>query len=172
MKFKELDKRPVSEVEEQISKSWGSINDMHNAQVEKYKDNETFVFYDGPAFANGFPGLHHMVSKNLKDTTTIEITPDMVSDSDDFKEFVEDEISNSLLRDTSEMVIIGSPREVRKKIVVDYNQSKDEHFYQGIIHANMIMGYFNQDLEFICNEKYAHGNDAFLDSFYESGRYM
>ena len=117
-------------------------------------------------------GTNIIDTKNLKDTTTIEITPDMVSDSDDFKEFVEDEISNSLLRDTSEMVIIGSPREVRKKIVVDYNQSKDEHFYQGIIHANMIMGYFNQDLEFICNEKYAHGNDAFLDSFYESGRYI
>jgi len=68
--FKELDKRKVSEVEDSISSSWKNINAMHDAQVEKNKDNETFVFYDGPAFANGFPGLHHMVSKNLKDCVT------------------------------------------------------------------------------------------------------
>ncbi len=68
--FKELDKRPVSEVEDSISKSWKSINAMHDAQVKLREDKKTFVFYDGPAFANGFPGLHHMVSKNLKDTIT------------------------------------------------------------------------------------------------------
>mgnify|MGYP006791726227 CR=1 FL=1 len=68
--FKELDKRPVNEVESSISKSWKSINAMHDAQNKKNENNETFVFYDGPAFANGFPGLHHMVSKNLKDTVT------------------------------------------------------------------------------------------------------
>ena len=68
--FKELDKRPVNEVEDSISLSWQSINIMHDAQVAKNANNDTFVFYDGPAFANGFPGLHHMVSKNLKDTIT------------------------------------------------------------------------------------------------------
>ncbi len=68
--FKELDKRPVSEVEESISASWGSINKMHDAQVKLRENDDTFVFYDGPAFANGFPGLHHMVAKNLKDTVT------------------------------------------------------------------------------------------------------
>lgn len=68
--FKELDKRSVDKVEETILKSWGSVNEMHDKQVEKRRDSETFVFYDGPAFANGFPGLHHMVSKNLKDTIT------------------------------------------------------------------------------------------------------
>jgi len=68
--FKELDKRPVSEVESSISTSWESINAMHDAQVAQNENNETFVFYDGPAFANGFPGLHHMVSKNLKDCVT------------------------------------------------------------------------------------------------------
>ena len=68
--FKELDKRPVNEVETSISKSWETINKMHDAQIKKNENNETFVFYDGPAFANGFPGLHHMVAKNLKDCVT------------------------------------------------------------------------------------------------------
>ncbi len=68
MKFKELSKKPVSEVEQDIIDSWGGINAITNKQNELRKDAKTFVFYDGPAFANGFPGLHHMVSKNLKDS--------------------------------------------------------------------------------------------------------
>ena len=68
--FKELDKRKVNVVEDAISDSWKSVNYMHDKQVELHKDDDTFVFYDGPAFANGFPGLHHMVSKNLKDAIT------------------------------------------------------------------------------------------------------
>ncbi len=67
MKFKELSKQSVSEVENEILKSWGGINNITNEQNELRKDAKTFVFYDGPAFANGFPGLHHMVAKNLKD---------------------------------------------------------------------------------------------------------
>lgn len=66
--FKELDKRPVHEVEQDILKSWGSINEIMNKQNELRKDNKNFVFYDGPATANGFPGLHHMLAKFLKDS--------------------------------------------------------------------------------------------------------
>ena len=67
MKFKELSKQSVYENEEEILKSWGGINNITNKQNELRKNDKTFVFYDGPAFANGFPGLHHMVAKNLKD---------------------------------------------------------------------------------------------------------
>lgn len=117
-------------------------------------------------------GTNFLGTNNLKDTTTIEITPDMISDSDEFRQFVQNEINNILFRDTSEMIIIGSPKESNKEIVADYGQSKDENFYQGIIYPNMIMGYYNQDLEFIANERYAHGNDEFLDSFYDIGKYI
>lgn len=65
--FKELDKRPVSEVENDILASWGGINEITKKQNENRNNSDYFVFYDGPAFANGFPGLHHMVAKNLKD---------------------------------------------------------------------------------------------------------
>lgn len=65
--FKNLDKRESSVVESEILASWGGINTINNRQIENRKDSEYFVFYDGPAFANGFPGLHHMVAKNLKD---------------------------------------------------------------------------------------------------------
>ena len=117
-------------------------------------------------------GTNILDATNLKDTTTKEITPDMVANHDDFIQFVQGEIQNCLLRDTSEMVIIGSPKDFEKEIVSDYEQSKDEHFFQGIIYPNMIMGYYNQGLEFICYEKFASGTDEFLDSFYDSGRYI
>ncbi len=67
-KFKEIDKRPTSEVEESILNSWEGIKGIYERSLEKNKENKEYVFYDGPAFANGFPGLHHMVAKNLKDT--------------------------------------------------------------------------------------------------------
>ncbi len=65
--FKELDKRAIYEVENDILDSWNGIVSITEKQNENRKNNDTFVFYDGPAFANGFPGLHHMVAKNLKD---------------------------------------------------------------------------------------------------------
>ena len=37
---KELDKRPVNEVETSISKSWETINKMHDAQIKKNENNE------------------------------------------------------------------------------------------------------------------------------------
>ena len=67
MEFKELSKKNVSEVEEEILKSWNGINEITKKQNELRDNCKNFVFYDGPAFANGFPGLHHMVAKNLKD---------------------------------------------------------------------------------------------------------
>ena len=67
MKFKELSKEKVNVTEENILKSWDGINAITKKQNELRKNNKNFVFYDGPAFANGFPGLHHMVAKNLKD---------------------------------------------------------------------------------------------------------
>ena len=29
--------------------------------------NEAFVFYEGPPSANGMPGIHHVISRTLKD---------------------------------------------------------------------------------------------------------
>ena len=65
--FKELDKRNVNEVEQDILNTWKK-QDILNKTIENRKNSKTWVFYDGPATANGMPGLHHMVAKFLKDT--------------------------------------------------------------------------------------------------------
>ncbi|MBQ3021222.1 MAG: isoleucine--tRNA ligase [Bacilli bacterium] len=65
--FKELDKRCVHEVESSILTEWKK-QDILNKTIENRKGASDWVFYDGPATANGMPGLHHMVAKFLKDT--------------------------------------------------------------------------------------------------------
>ena len=65
--FEELDKRTVHEVETSILNTWKET-DILNKTIENRKDNKDWVFYDGPATANGMPGLHHMVAKFLKDS--------------------------------------------------------------------------------------------------------
>lgn len=64
--FKELSKEKASVVEKEIQKEWEE-KDLLNMTIENRKDCENFVFYDGPATANGMPGLHHMVGKFIKD---------------------------------------------------------------------------------------------------------
>ena len=65
-KFEELSKEKVSEVEKKILEKWLD-EDILNLTIENRKDKENFVFYDGPATANGMPGLHHVVGKFIKD---------------------------------------------------------------------------------------------------------
>ena len=65
--FKELEKGKISEVEEKRMKSFLD-NKIMDKSIEQGKDY--FVFYDGPATANGMPGIHHMLAKLLKDCIT------------------------------------------------------------------------------------------------------
>ncbi|MBE6151720.1 MAG: isoleucine--tRNA ligase [Firmicutes bacterium] len=66
-KFEALDKRKINEVEKDILKYWEEHKIFEKSIENRSKDNN-FVFYDGPATANGMPGLHHMLPKVLKDT--------------------------------------------------------------------------------------------------------
>ena len=59
--FEELDKRKSSEVEGSLTEKFLTEN-LLNKTIENRKDNENFVFFDGPATANGMPGIHHMLS--------------------------------------------------------------------------------------------------------------
>ena len=62
--FKELNKESYLDNEQKYIEYWDKIKVLDKS-IEKR--DKHWVFYDGPAFANGFPGLHHMVAKNLKD---------------------------------------------------------------------------------------------------------
>lgn len=67
MEFKELEKRKISEVEGKILAKWKEENILEKT-IENRKDNETWVFYDGPIYANAKPGIHHVLAKTIKDS--------------------------------------------------------------------------------------------------------
>ena len=65
--FEKLNKDNIHDVESTYVDYWNEI-DILKKSIETREGNEKFVFYDGPATANGHPGLHHMLAKFLKDT--------------------------------------------------------------------------------------------------------
>lgn len=67
-KFNNLKQTKVKEREAEISKYWEDI-DLLDRSVETRKDNESFIFYEGPPTANGAPGIHHVMARTLKDLT-------------------------------------------------------------------------------------------------------
>ena len=65
--FKELRKDDTYQVEQDVLNTWKK-QDILNKTIDNRVNKENWVFYDGPATANGMPGLHHMVAKFLKDS--------------------------------------------------------------------------------------------------------
>ncbi len=53
-------------VEEDTLQRWRD-EDLFRQTLEANADGERFVFYEGPPTANGRPGLHHILSRTIKD---------------------------------------------------------------------------------------------------------
>lgn len=64
--FPHLSKFPVARREEAISQHWDSI-DLLEKSVSCRSEAKPFVFFEGPPTANGRPGIHHVISRTLKD---------------------------------------------------------------------------------------------------------
>lgn len=67
MAFKSLPEN-VREGELARSKVWKDM-DLLKRSVDERANHEKFVFFDGPPTANGRPGIHHVISRTLKDMT-------------------------------------------------------------------------------------------------------
>ncbi len=67
MKFDPLkEKFTIPAAEEKILAFWDAENVVKKAD-EAAKDRPHFVFYEGPPTANGIPGIHHVISRTVKD---------------------------------------------------------------------------------------------------------
>jgi isoleucyl-tRNA synthetase len=65
-KYAEFSGLNLPAIEKEILEQW----DEHNAfekSVELREGATPFVFYEGPPSANGMPGIHHVISRTLKD---------------------------------------------------------------------------------------------------------
>ena len=61
-----LDKINYPEIEERILEFWQENNVFEKSISSRDKD-KSFTFYEGPPTANGKPGIHHVMSRTLKD---------------------------------------------------------------------------------------------------------
>ena len=65
-KYKEFSGLNLPAIEQEILAKW-SENQAFEKSVELREGATPFVFYEGPPSANGLPGIHHVISRTLKD---------------------------------------------------------------------------------------------------------
>lgn len=54
------------QVEQEILEFW-EANRIFQKSIESRDPNKNYVFYEGPPTANGAPGIHHVISRTIKD---------------------------------------------------------------------------------------------------------
>ncbi|MFZ7121131.1 MAG: isoleucine--tRNA ligase [Eubacteriaceae bacterium] len=66
-KFNELFSLPIAENEKRITDKWMEM-DILKKSIDNRENSPNYVFYEGPPTANGRPGIHHVISRTLKDS--------------------------------------------------------------------------------------------------------
>ena len=65
-KYTEYKKLDLPQIGEEILKQWEEESAFEQS-ISTREGQEPFVFYEGPPSANGMPGIHHVISRTLKD---------------------------------------------------------------------------------------------------------
>ncbi|MEO8961691.1 MAG: isoleucine--tRNA ligase [Ginsengibacter sp.] len=65
-KYREYKKLNLTEIADEILSIW-SKEQTFEKSVSNREGKIPFVFYEGPPSANGMPGIHHVISRTLKD---------------------------------------------------------------------------------------------------------
>ncbi len=65
-KYQEFSGLNLPAIEKEILSNW-TTNEAFEKSVSLREGAEPFVFYEGPPSANGMPGIHHVISRTLKD---------------------------------------------------------------------------------------------------------
>ncbi|MEO6868553.1 MAG: class I tRNA ligase family protein, partial [Ginsengibacter sp.] len=65
-KYPEYKQLNLPEIGNEIERFWENDHTFQKS-VEAREGHESFVFYEGPPSANGMPGIHHVISRTLKD---------------------------------------------------------------------------------------------------------
>lgn len=66
MTYSTYQKLVITEIEAEVLEYWQKA-DIFQKSLQWRKDAPSFVFYEGPPGANGLPGIHHTISRVIKD---------------------------------------------------------------------------------------------------------
>ena len=61
--YKQLD---LPQINKEVLEYWKK-NNIFSKSIEKRSSSKPFSFYEGPPSANGLPGIHHVISRTIKD---------------------------------------------------------------------------------------------------------
>ncbi|HSZ34681.1 MAG TPA: class I tRNA ligase family protein, partial [Puia sp.] len=64
--YKEFEKLNLPEIGKSVLEQWKTTHAFQKS-IELRTGRKPFVFYEGPPSANGLPGIHHVISRTLKD---------------------------------------------------------------------------------------------------------
>ncbi len=65
-KFPQYENLNLSEIGKEVLEKWAKENTFEKS-VSLREGAKTFTFYEGPPSANGMPGIHHVMSRTIKD---------------------------------------------------------------------------------------------------------
>jgi isoleucyl-tRNA synthetase len=65
-RYKEFSQLNLPSIEQEILAKWKAEKTFEKS-IELREGAPSFVFYEGPPSANGMPGIHHVISRTLKD---------------------------------------------------------------------------------------------------------
>ncbi len=65
-RYKEYKHLNLPSIEGDVLQRWQE-EDAFKKSMETREGAEPFIFYEGPPSANGLPGIHHVISRTLKD---------------------------------------------------------------------------------------------------------
>ncbi|HSN60367.1 MAG TPA: class I tRNA ligase family protein [Ferruginibacter sp.] len=65
-RYQEYQQLNLSAISNEILQKWNEHQTFEKS-VDLREGNKPFVFYEGPPSANGMPGIHHVISRTLKD---------------------------------------------------------------------------------------------------------
>ncbi len=65
-RYKEYDNLDLTKVADEVRHFW-EAEDIFHKSLKNREGSEKYVFYEGPPSANGKPGIHHMMSRTIKD---------------------------------------------------------------------------------------------------------
>jgi len=65
-KYREYKQLNLTQIADEILASWNQ-EDTFQKSISNREEKPSFVFYEGPPSANGMPGIHHVISRTLKD---------------------------------------------------------------------------------------------------------
>ena len=65
-KYREFTKQDLPAFEKEVLAKWNESQAFEKSMSVR-EGATPFVFYEGPPSANGMPGIHHVISRTLKD---------------------------------------------------------------------------------------------------------